>query len=136
MLGSEKPVFECAMKFQFRLTPIRWAVLIAVLLVVLLGVAVLSLREVSNISMYSDNPIAVDCAYRALAALDGVTGAAQHKYAITFEGWSFSGQLFHGTEGEPFTRYGLDVSTSLLFGDDTMALVTKVSAKLRDICET
>ncbi len=136
MMENGKPVFECTMKLRFRLAPIGAIAFLTALLVVLMGAAFLLLWEVSNISMYSDTPITIDCAYRAVAAVDGVTSAEQHKYAIAFEGWLFSGQLFHGTEGEPFTRYGLDVSTSWLSGDDTMAIAIKVGESLRDICGT
>ncbi len=103
-------------------------------MIVLLGFAANSIREEANISMYSESPITVDCAYRAIAAMDGVTSAVAHKYAIKFEGWGFSGQLFHGTEGEPFVNYGLDVGRSFLVSDDMMTIAAKVGGSLRDTC--
>ncbi len=66
--------------------------------------------------MYSEIPVTPTCAEQALASVDelgSVTIAAQ---SIVFSGGVVEGELFHGTEGEPFTTYGLAIHSSQKMG--------------------
>lgn len=122
------------MNFKLKLTPLRIGLSVFGVLLLLVVGFLSTGQRIANISMYSEHPVAVDCAYRAIAKMEGVSEATPQKYVIAFGGSLFSGQLFHGTEGEDFNRYGLDLSISLLSGEDIDSLTQKVWESLRDTC--
>jgi len=61
-------------------------------------------------SSYRDQPIEVSEAEEAIRNSGLVEKVWKERWKIKFEGNNCEGELFHGTEGEPFTDYGMDVN--------------------------
>ncbi len=121
------------MNFKLKSTPRRtWLAVLGLFLLLGLGYVATAKKEV-HIGIYASHiALSVDCAYRSIAKMGGVTKAAVQGTVITFEGRSFSGRLFSETESELSYRFGLDVSSSLLFGEDVDSLALRFSERIAD----
>ena len=84
--------------------------------------------------LYSEKPIVVNCALGAIKISEGIKEAWLENHAIKFKGNGFSGELYHGGEGEPFTTYGMEVKSTPVLGDDVMSIVDRLTESINDKC--
>ncbi|MDQ8205755.1 hypothetical protein [Pelagicoccus sp. SDUM812003] len=84
-------------------------------------------------SSYREKPIEIEEAVKAIRDSGIVENVWKEKYRIRFDGDRFSGELYHGTDGEPFTRYGMDVKFSFRNSNEkNLEILDKLVAKLYD----
>lgn len=84
--------------------------------------------------LYSEKPIAVNCAQNAIEASEGINKAWLENHAIKFKGNGFSGELYHGGEGEPFTTYGMEVNSNPVFGESVRSIVDRITDSINGSC--
>ncbi|MCH6258115.1 hypothetical protein MLD52_16255 [Puniceicoccaceae bacterium K14] len=76
-------------------------------------------------------PIEIDEAELAIRDSGIATKVWKEKYKIRFEGRGFKGELYHGSNAEAFTRYGLDVSFRNGYEyEEILKTLNKLTAKL------
>ncbi|SEQ79609.1 hypothetical protein SAMN03080615_02759 [Amphritea atlantica] len=84
--------------------------------------------------LYSEKPIAVNCAHRAIENTEGISKAWLENHAIRFKGYGFSGELYHGGKGEPFTTYGLEIQSNPIIGEGVKTIADKITESINGKC--
>ena len=104
-------------------------------IVILLALAITGCAMKSAIfELYSEKPIAVNCAHNAIEKTEGINKVWLENHAIKFKGNGFSGELYYGGEGEPFTTYGMDVQSPPVFGENVKAIVDRITDSIHSKC--
>ena len=88
------------------------------------------------VEAYSETPVAPACAVGAISKIESVGAAESSTHSIRFEGALFSGELFYGSGGKPFTTYGINVSSAYLLGPAPLDVADLISSALAEECAT